>query len=136
LCAFAPELAGIYQPLSGEYAFRRVPVQKLPFSSGYGVEIGMIFDIYRTFGLSHFVQVDMGTRCHRNRPTHELSCMALGIIQTLFRKLERENVLALNVPLRETMLFRGKNGIEHALIREVELPCQEGINMAEEKKIG
>jgi glucosyl-3-phosphoglycerate synthase len=136
LCAFAPELAGIYQPLSGEYAFRRAPVQKLPFSSGYGVEIGMIFDIYRAFGLSHFVQVDMGTRCHRNRPTRELSCMALGIIQTLFRKLESQNVLALNVPLSETMLFRGDNGLEHTLIREVELPCQAGIGMAGEKRIG
>lgn len=128
LCAFAPELAGIYQPLSGEYAFRRGPVQKLPFSSGYGVEIGMIFDLYRSFGLSHFVQVDMGTRCHRNRPTHELSRMALGIIQTLFRKLERENVLALNVPLGETMFYRGTNGLEDALIREVELPSKADIN--------
>jgi glycosyltransferase involved in cell wall biosynthesis len=133
LCAFAPDLAGIYQPLSGEYAFRRGPVQKLPFSSGYGVEIGMIFDIYRVFGLSRFVQVDMGTRCHRNRPTHELSRMALGIIQTLFRKLEKENVLALNIPLRETMIQRGKNGLEHTLIKEVELPSQADIILAEQR---
>jgi hypothetical protein len=34
------------------------------------------------------------------------------------------------------MLFRGKNGIEPALIREVELPCQEDISTVEEKKIG
>jgi glucosyl-3-phosphoglycerate synthase len=136
LCAFMPELAGIYQPLSGEYAFRRAPVQKLPFSSGYGVEIGMIFDIYRAFGLSHFVQVDMGTRCHRNRPTHELSRMALGIVQTLFRKLEKEKVLAINVPLQETMLMRGKNGLEHTLIREVELPSQADVSMADERSMG
>jgi hypothetical protein len=51
----------------------------------------------------------------------------------LFRKLERENVLALNVPLRETMLLRGKNGLEHALIREVELPSQADISIAEKR---
>ncbi|HUI91747.1 MAG TPA: glucosyl-3-phosphoglycerate synthase [Chitinivibrionales bacterium] len=134
LCAFEPELAGIYQPLSGEYAFRRGPVQRLPFSSGYGVEIGMIFDLYRAFGLSHFVQVDMGTRCHRNRPTHELSRMAFGIIQTLFRKLERENVLSLKVPLLDAMFLKGANGPERAQIREVELPSFTEVKTAGQEK--
>jgi glucosyl-3-phosphoglycerate synthase len=133
LCALAPELAGIYQPLSGEYAFRRKPIQKIPFSSGYGVEIGMIFDIYRTFSLSQFVQVDMGTRCHRNRPVLELSRMAFGIIQTLFRKLERENVLALNAPIGNTLITRGSHGFERALIQEIEIPSQAEFGSAEER---
>ncbi len=127
LCAFMPELAGLYQPLSGEYAFRRKPVEKIPFSSGYGVEIGMLFDIDRTFGLSHVVQIDMGTRCHRNRPVAELSCMALGIIQTMFRKLQRENVLSLHQAIGTTMISRGQQGLEHSTITEEELPSKESV---------
>lgn len=136
LCAFTPELAEIYQPLSGEYAFRRKPVQQIPFSSGYGVEIGMIFDIYRMFGLSSFVQVDMGTRCHRNRTVLELSRMSLGIIQTIFRKLERENVLSLHVPVQEMMIFRGSEGLSHTSVREVELPSQAEIGYPKERRKG
>ncbi|HMD68887.1 MAG TPA: glucosyl-3-phosphoglycerate synthase [Chitinivibrionales bacterium] len=128
LCAFMPQLAAIYQPLSGEYAFRRKPVETIPFSSGYGVEIGMIFDINRAFGLSHFVQVDMGTRCHRNRAVGDLSRMALGIIQTLFRKLEKENVLSLRKPIGTTMITRGAHGMEQTTISEVELPSKESTS--------
>ena len=124
LCAFMPQLAAIYQPLSGEYAFRRKPVETISFSSGYGVEIGLIFDISRTFGLSRFVQVDMGTRCHRNRPVGDLSRMALGIIQTLFKKLEKENVLSLKTPIGTTMITRGTHGMEHCTISEVDSPQQ------------
>lgn len=136
LCAFAPELAEIYQPLSGEYAFRRKPVEQIPFSSGYGVEIGMIFDISRTFGLSKFVQVDMGTRCHRNRPVSELSRMALGIIQTVFRSFEREGALTLRSPIAHTMISRGPNGIERTSTDEIELPGKAYLDGLEQRKIG
>ncbi len=122
LCAFMPELAEIFQPLSGEYAFRRVPVEQIPFSSGYGVEIGMICDVSRRFGLSRFVQVDMGTRCHRNRPVNDLSRMALGIIQTLFRRLESEHVVTLSGRIGEAMISPGADGMERAIVNEVELP--------------
>jgi glucosyl-3-phosphoglycerate synthase len=136
LCAFMPELAEIFEPLSGEYAFRRKPVERIPFSSGYGVEIGMIFDISRTFGLSRFVQVDMGTRCHRNRPVSELSRMALGIIQTVFRKLERENVLTLRTPVARTMISRSAQGMERTTISEIELPGKAYLACLEQRKIG
>ena len=34
---FYPELSGIIQPLSGEYAGRRVALESMPFFTGYGV---------------------------------------------------------------------------------------------------
>ena len=37
---FWPELAGFVQPLAGEYAGRRDVLERMPFVSGYGVEIG------------------------------------------------------------------------------------------------
>ena len=43
-----PELAGIVQPLGGEYAGRRELFESLPFPSGYGVEFGLLVDTRRT----------------------------------------------------------------------------------------
>ena len=39
---FYPELSGLIQPLAGEYGGRRSALEKLPFSSGYGVEVGLL----------------------------------------------------------------------------------------------
>jgi glucosyl-3-phosphoglycerate synthase len=135
LCAFMPDLAALYQPLSGEYAFRRGPIEKIPFSSGYGVEIGMMFDICRTYGVSRLAQVDMGTRSHRNRPVSELSRMSLGIIQTLFKKLEAQNVISLKGSIGTTMISHGKNGPEYCTISEIELPSRESVTCACERKL-
>ncbi|WP_279582470.1 glucosyl-3-phosphoglycerate synthase [Fodinicola feengrottensis] len=44
LCAFFPELAGVVQPLAGEYAARRSLLESLPFAPGYGVETGLLID--------------------------------------------------------------------------------------------
>jgi len=122
LSAFVPELAAINQPLSGEYAFLRAPIETVPFSSGYGVEIGLIFDLYKKYGIECFAQVDMGVRHHRNRPVGELGKMAFGILQTMFRKLEREKILTIHIPYNDIMISQEELGQEHTLIKEVELP--------------
>jgi len=128
LSAFTPELAKIFQPLSGEYAFLREPVESIPFSSGYGVEIGLIFDLYEKYGLDRFAQVDMGVRYHRNRPVNELGKMSFGIMQTILRKLEKKNVLTINVPFSNTMISRGELCLEETEIREIELPPKALVN--------
>jgi glucosyl-3-phosphoglycerate synthase len=128
LSAFAPELAALYQPLSGEYAFLREPIESVPFSSGYGVEIGLIFDLHKKFGMDRFAQVDMGTRIHRNRPVNELGKMSFGIMQTMFRKFEEDDVLVLKVPFGEAMISQGARGMEKAVIREIELPPKSSID--------
>jgi glucosyl-3-phosphoglycerate synthase len=122
LSAFIPELAHIFQPLSGEYAFRRGPIENIPFSSGYGVEIGLIFDIFKKYGLESFAQVNMGTRMHRNRPVQQLGKMAFGILQTLFRKLEMMDALTLSKPLCDTMFSLEHGTVEQTIIQEIELP--------------
>ena len=122
LSALYPALSGICQPLSGEYAFRKDAAMTLPFSSGYGVEIGLLFDIYKKFGLKRCVQVDMDIRYHRNRPVQELSTMSLGIIETLFRKLEADNVISLSAPMYKQLLVPGKNGLARIDVEEIELP--------------
>jgi len=85
---FYPELSGIVQPLSGEYAGRRTALEQVSFCSGYGVETGLLIDIFEQFGLSAIAQVDLLERIHRNQGLEALSKMSFAIIQTVLRRLE------------------------------------------------
>jgi glucosyl-3-phosphoglycerate synthase len=85
---FYPELSGVIQPLSGEYGGRREALQRVPFSSGYGVEIGLLIDVLDRYGLNAIAQVDLLERVHHNQPLESLSKMSFAIIQTAIRKLE------------------------------------------------
>jgi len=76
-----PQLAPFVQPLGGEYAGRRDLLEQLPFVEGYGVDLGLLLDVERRFGLSAMAQVDLGERVHRNRPLDELSPQAMAVIQ-------------------------------------------------------
>ncbi len=86
---FYPELSGVIQPLSGEYGGRREALERAPFFSGYGVETGLLIDIYERYGLSAIAQVDLLERIHHNQHLEALSKMSFAIIQTVFRKLEK-----------------------------------------------
>ena len=86
---FYPELSGVIQPLSGEYGGRRSALEQMPFSSGYGVETGLLIDIFEKFGLNAIGQVDLQERVHHNQQLEGLSKMAFAIIQTVVRRLER-----------------------------------------------
>jgi glycosyltransferase involved in cell wall biosynthesis/nucleotide-binding universal stress UspA family protein len=85
---FFPELSGVIQPLSGEYGGRRTALEILRFFSGYGVEIGLLIDVFDKFGLNAIAQVDLQERIHHNQPLEALSKMSFAIIQAVFRKLE------------------------------------------------
>jgi glucosyl-3-phosphoglycerate synthase len=85
---FYPELSGVIQPLSGEYAARRESLENAVFFSGYGVEIGLLIDIFENYGLRAVAQVDLLERIHRNQGLEALSKMSFAIIQTVLRKLE------------------------------------------------
>ena len=85
---FYPELSGVVQPLAGEYAGRRAALERIPFFSGYGVETGLLIDIYERYGLNAIAQVDLLERIHHNQHLEALSKMSFAIIQTVMRKLE------------------------------------------------
>lgn len=87
-----PDLAGIVQPLSGEYGGRRAVLEQVPFVEGYGVDIGLLIDIARRFGVGSLAQVDLGQRIHRNRPLHELSPMAAQVMQAALRRVDPDLV--------------------------------------------
>jgi glucosyl-3-phosphoglycerate synthase len=76
-----PHLAPIVQPLAGEYAGRRSVLERLAFSPGYGVDLGLLIDVAEARGTEAIVQVDLGTRRHRNRSLDELGPQALAVLQ-------------------------------------------------------
>jgi glucosyl-3-phosphoglycerate synthase len=80
LAALRPELAGIVQPLGGEYAGTRELLESVPFAPGYGVEIGLLLDTCSRRGLDGIAQVNLGVRKHRNRSLLQLGVMAREIL--------------------------------------------------------
>ncbi|MBI3164764.1 MAG: glucosyl-3-phosphoglycerate synthase [Chloroflexi bacterium] len=86
---FYPELSGVVQPLSGEYGGRRKALEQVTFYSGYGVETGLLIDIFEKFHLESIAQVDLLERIHHNQHLEALSKMSFAIIQTVIRKLEK-----------------------------------------------
>ncbi len=88
---FFPELSGMIQPLAGEYAGRRTALERVPFFSGYGVETGLLIDLFNEIGLNAIAQVDLEERVHRNQPLASLSQMSFAIIQVVMQRLQEKN---------------------------------------------
>ncbi|MCF6745225.1 glucosyl-3-phosphoglycerate synthase [Blastococcus sp. KM273128] len=86
LNALWPELAGIVQPLGGEYAGRRSVLEQVPFVSAYGVEVGLLVDLLRLGGLSSLAQVDLGTRRHTSQDVEALGEMAGQVVATVLSR--------------------------------------------------
>ena len=104
LNAFWPELAGVVQPLAGEYAGRRSVLEQVPFVSGYGVELGLLVDLLELVGLDGLAQVDLGRRVHRHQSDEALGRMAMQIQLTAYRRLERQGRLVSRAAPEETLV--------------------------------
>ncbi len=90
---FYPQLAGVRQPLAGEIAARRELLERLPFATGYGVEIAMLIDAWSEIGLDAIAQVDLEEHRNRHQPLSALTPMALTVLATVARRLEGEGRL-------------------------------------------
>jgi glucosyl-3-phosphoglycerate synthase len=86
LSLYFPELTGLNQPLSGEYAGRRSVLESIPFVEGWGVEIAMLIDVLERHGADAIAQVDLGIREHRNRSLHALSVQAAEVLATVLSR--------------------------------------------------
>jgi len=93
LAIFYPELAGVRQPLAGEIAARRSLLERLPFATGYGVEIAMLLDVLEAVGLEGMAQVDLDVHRNSHQPLLELSAMAYTVLAVIAARLEREGRL-------------------------------------------
>ncbi|HEX2697893.1 MAG TPA: glucosyl-3-phosphoglycerate synthase, partial [Anaerolineales bacterium] len=123
---FFPELSGVVQPLSGEYGGRRSALEQVSFSSGYGVETGLLIDIFEKYGLNAIAQVDLQERVHHNQPLESLSKMSFAIIQTIVRRIEQRYGINMLEEVNKSMkLIRYEQGrlfLDVEEIAELERP--------------
>jgi glucosyl-3-phosphoglycerate synthase len=91
---FYPDLAGIEQPLAGELAARRELLERLPFVTGYGVDVALLIDAYNALGLDGIAQVDLDLRQNAHQPLRDLGPMAYEVLHSVAVRLEREGRLA------------------------------------------
>jgi glucosyl-3-phosphoglycerate synthase len=129
LAALFPELSGFIQPLSGEYAGHIDVLKRLPFFTGYSVEVGLLIDLLDTVGLDAMAQVDLDERIHRNRTLAELGPMAYTIGKTILRRAEERGRMRSGLDLPAAPLLRpSPDGIEIHNATEVERPPMEQIS--------
>lgn len=81
-----PELAGLVQPLSGEWAIRRSSFVGYSVPVGYGVEIAAVLDTADRFGIDSIAQVDLGLRTHRHHRHDTLGLMAVQVLAAADRR--------------------------------------------------
>jgi glucosyl-3-phosphoglycerate synthase len=76
---FYPQLADVRQPLAGEIAGRRELLERLPFATGYAVEIAMLIDAAAAAGADAIAQVDLDVRQNRHQRLSDLGPMAAAV---------------------------------------------------------
>lgn len=104
-----PELAGVVQPLAGEWAARRSLTETLTVPTGYGVEIASLVDTLTRHGLDAIAQVDLGSRAHRHQKDHDLAVMAAELLAVVHARRGGE-VAAVDVVADELHQFTREGG--------------------------
>lgn len=124
---FWPALAGMVQPLSGEYAGRRGLLERIPFFTGYGVEIGLLIDVLADSGADAIAQVDVGERVHRNQDLASLSRMSFAIAHVALQRLAASGRVSFDDTLddRYVQFLRDDHGVmtlQSGTVADVERP--------------
>jgi glucosyl-3-phosphoglycerate synthase len=81
-----PQLAGVIQPLAGEWAARRAHLARLSIPTGYAVETTVLIDTLDLLGLDAIAQVDLGRRAHRHQSLRDLGGMAAQILAAVLAR--------------------------------------------------
>jgi glucosyl-3-phosphoglycerate synthase len=102
---FYPQLAAVRQPLAGEIAARRDLLERVSFATGYGVEIGMLIDVWREVGLRGIAQVDLDERRNRHQSLADLEPMARTVLATIARRVCAEDRLT-GIEITESVIER------------------------------
>jgi glucosyl-3-phosphoglycerate synthase len=99
-----PDLAGLMQPLAGEYAARRNVLLDLSFFPGYAVEIGLLLDIAERFGADAIAQADLGVRIHSSRDNLSLGKSAHEIMGAMLKRLSEAGRIDLKDAPSDTLV--------------------------------
>ncbi|MGI8864035.1 MAG: glucosyl-3-phosphoglycerate synthase [Solirubrobacteraceae bacterium] len=125
---FYPDLAAVAQPLAGEVAARRDLLARLPFVTGYGVDIALLLDAYSVVGLDGIAQVDLDVRQNAHQRLQDLGPMAFAVLQAVSARLQREG--RLSGPLPSTLLAPGPDGLTAVESEQLERPSLADLRAA------
>jgi glucosyl-3-phosphoglycerate synthase len=74
-------------------AARRALLERLPFSTGYAVEMALLLDAYRDAGLRRLAQVDLDARQNVHQSLAGLAAMADHVLEAATRRLAADGRL-------------------------------------------
>jgi len=101
IALYFPELAGLLQPLAGEWAIRRSVFESLQVPTGYAVELAALVDTARSLGVHAIAQVDLGRRAHRHQSLRDLGAMATQVMAAAEARLRPQGGRGREVALRQ-----------------------------------
>lgn len=122
-----PELAGLVQPLAGEWAIRRDLFASLSVPTGYAVETTALIDTARVRGIGAIAQVDLGRRAHRHQALRDLGAMATQILAAGLDRAGLERREAEETVLRQFHRVAGRVEATDRFVPEFQRPPAEGF---------
>lgn len=94
LAILIPELAGFSQPLSGMIAGRRDFFEKITFENDYGVDLGILIDMY--FLGARIKEVNLGIIQHKMKSWRELGQMSREVSRAILKRALKGSQANLN----------------------------------------
>jgi glucosyl-3-phosphoglycerate synthase len=76
------------EPLSGMCAIRRTTAARLRYERDFGVDIGVVLDIFRKHGRAAIIDVDLGEITHRHHDLAVLSVQATAVARTILARAQ------------------------------------------------
>ena len=87
---YRPELAGVIDPLSPEFAAQQRLLSSLPFPVGYGAGLSLLLDAARLTGVEPLAQTRLGPRPSERIPLPDLGETAYAIIVAATARMHRD----------------------------------------------
>ena len=134
---FFPELAGLVQPLAGEYAARREVLEAIPMPTGYGVETAHLLDVFLRWGAGRIAQCDLDVRIHRHQDTGSLGRMSFAILSAFFRRARAAGLVTMKSDpaeiYRHFVRAEGAMNLIEAPLQDIERPPLKEVPAYREK---
>lgn len=102
---FFPELVQFNDPLSGAFAGRTRELSSLWLDCDYGVDVGVLLDVWSIYGIDAIREVHLGEITHRSRPLEDLSiCAEMVTRAILVRSLLSGDAAVVGLPIENIEL--------------------------------
>jgi glucosyl-3-phosphoglycerate synthase len=92
LSLYFPELSTLAEPLGGIFSMRTADARELFLEPDYGVDVGILIDVFVAHGSKAIREVPLGTLSHRSRPLCELANTAPQICRSIVSRAHRHGV--------------------------------------------